>query len=345
MDKCPKCGGKLSSIDVLCQKCGALVEVVQVRKGSGAQNAASVLGVPVKTLPPQNLVLYNDDWPSDEMEGSILPDETPPIISDQPDSPREAIEAAAPVQENATIQKLQKAAMVSDDESTGSEESYLAMFRNMHLPELESIGGNYDPAEPEHVEAGSHSNLFEAPIAAPPSETPAPPVQTRAAQPYEAPASALPFDMPAAPPVERRSKTQAGPRRWLEIEEVDSADSSASVPDVPAAAPAPVPAENIVPAMDQAAPEAIGYRRRYRMEHPETETAAPRAHRSGRVLLMVFIWLVISCVLFCGFYLLDQYVTDRYGSYPAMFYEFSGGQINLDISADAQFAPEETPAP
>lgn len=344
MDKCPKCGGKLSSIDVLCQKCGALVEVVQVRKGSGAQNAASVLGVPVKKLPPQNLVLYNDDWPSDDMEGSILPDETPPIISDQPDSPREAIEAAAPAQENVTIQKLQKAAMVSDEESTGSEESYLAMIRNMHLPELESIGGNYDPAEPERVEAGSPSKLFKAPMAAPPSETPTLPIQRRAAQPYEAPVQLS--DMPAAPPIERRSKTlKADPHRWLEIEEVDSADSSASTPDVPAAAPAPMPAENIVPALDQAATEAIGYRRRYRMEHPETEAAAPRTHRSGRVLLMVFIWLVISCVLFCGFYLLDQYVTDRYGSYPAMFYEFSGGHINLNASADAQSAPVKTPAP
>ena len=31
MDRCPNCGNKLSNIDVLCPKCGAVVEVVPTR--------------------------------------------------------------------------------------------------------------------------------------------------------------------------------------------------------------------------------------------------------------------------------------------------------------------------
>lgn len=31
MERCPKCGNKLSNIDVLCPRCGALVEVIQIR--------------------------------------------------------------------------------------------------------------------------------------------------------------------------------------------------------------------------------------------------------------------------------------------------------------------------
>ena len=31
MERCPKCGNKLSNVDVLCPRCGALVEVIQVK--------------------------------------------------------------------------------------------------------------------------------------------------------------------------------------------------------------------------------------------------------------------------------------------------------------------------
>jgi len=45
--------------------------------------------------------------------------------------------------------------------------------------------------------------------------------------------------------------------------------------------------------------------------------------------LMVFVWLVITCAVFCGFYFFDQYVIGHYGSYQAMLYEISDGQSSL----------------
>ena len=61
MERCPKCGNKLSNIDVLCPRCGALVEVIQVR--------SSFIPPTVSVTPPKaerpNLIVYNEDLPGE----------------------------------------------------------------------------------------------------------------------------------------------------------------------------------------------------------------------------------------------------------------------------------------
>ena len=61
MERCPKCGNKLSNIDVLCPRCGALVEVIQVR--------SSFIPPTVSATPPKaerpNLIVYNEDLPGE----------------------------------------------------------------------------------------------------------------------------------------------------------------------------------------------------------------------------------------------------------------------------------------
>lgn len=50
MDKCPKCGNKLSPVDVLCPRCGALVEVIHVASHPNAVSAENA-GVVISRQP------------------------------------------------------------------------------------------------------------------------------------------------------------------------------------------------------------------------------------------------------------------------------------------------------
>ncbi len=67
-DFCPKCGTKLSSIDVLCPKCGTVVEVVQAKsstqtvKSKSADNNVTFKNIEKK----REFILYNEDLPFDE---------------------------------------------------------------------------------------------------------------------------------------------------------------------------------------------------------------------------------------------------------------------------------------
>jgi hypothetical protein len=133
MDKCPKCGNKLSSIDVLCPRCGSLVEVVQIKKGAGVQSASGAYASPVKKVPPQNLIVYNDDLPSDDIFSST---DSEPTAVDQ-------TEPVVPTHESTETpaynlpESQQK--MHSEDTEVGTEEDYLALLRKMNLSALNDI--------------------------------------------------------------------------------------------------------------------------------------------------------------------------------------------------------------
>ncbi len=61
MERCPKCGNKLSNIDVLCPRCGAMVEVIQVRSSFIPPNISAT---PPKAERP-HLIVYNEDLPGE----------------------------------------------------------------------------------------------------------------------------------------------------------------------------------------------------------------------------------------------------------------------------------------
>ncbi len=326
MEKCSKCGNKLSNIDVLCPKCGALVEVVQVRKGAGMQIASSAISVPIKKLPQQNLILYNDDWPSDDMEGLLLPDETPPINTENIETSVAPEKPELPARENKTMQMLTEAAMYTDEADVAFEESSLNLLRNMRLPELEHISPYEAAVKSEYTPDASPSG-------------------------------------PEINPPETRAARHAPQHSWLEIEEVepvraaDAPDPQGIASDAPAvtdaAEDAPVltpeatasdtaitPDDAVTPA---AAPVEAGYRRRYRENHTEAQPIAPRPRKAAKALLMAFVWLVIAGLLFCGFYFLDQFVTNHYDGYSQMIFQMSGGQINPDTSADTPPVSQDAP--
>ena len=82
MERCPKCGNKLSNVDVLCPRCGALVEVIQVKNSFVPPPVTSESTPPVCERP--NLVIYNEDFPGDEP----VSDEP---VTDEPVSDEESI--------------------------------------------------------------------------------------------------------------------------------------------------------------------------------------------------------------------------------------------------------------
>ena len=69
MNKCPNCGNKLNDIDVLCPKCGAVVEVVQIKSHNFSPTASvspdTHKDESEKIYFPEDLIVYNDDLPPD----------------------------------------------------------------------------------------------------------------------------------------------------------------------------------------------------------------------------------------------------------------------------------------
>lgn len=325
MDKCPKCGNKLSSIDVLCPKCGALVEVVQIKKGAALQNASSGLGTPIKKLPHQNLIVYNDDWPVDDIDMLSLPDEKPVIAQSN-------MLGASPPDVVSTLLKRFDAPADPDaysiEAELGSEENYLAMFRNMKLPELENI----NTSSPDQSDTTEHTTVIEHALNPEYTEHTDLPEQTD----YLKPSDYLEQTSQPEPEfVDPAVATEPTQHRWLEIEELSNGAHAhaashvlveASVPDTALADETP--------------------RYRYHSKYRQAAATPPPPRSSvSRAVLMVFVWLLITGALFCGFYFLDQYVTQHYGTYQAMLYEWTDGSINLAPSTESSPAPIEAPAP
>jgi hypothetical protein len=284
MDRCPKCGNKLSSIDVLCPRCGALVEVVQVKKNPSVLSSSSQIDVPVKKQPPQSLVVYNDDMPSDESIPIPEAAETPAEPQFFGENLPEQTAPAPPPEVAADSTPLPDLSLPPAESDIGTEEDYLALFRKMKLPELEDISSGGDPS-----------------------------------------------GEPASPPAIRR---------WLEIEEVMEEPPAAAPVSAPPASEAPDPPVS-QPSTDVTVSADTQHRYRYHGDAKRVPQAVPR-RSAGRVALMIFIWLLVTGLLFYGFFFADRYVKEHYGSYPAMLYEISNGNINLAPSAQPQ---AEVPSP
>ena len=97
MDKCPKCKNSLSSSDVLCPKCGAMVEQISTAK------------IPINKKMPEktesspasevdyndSLIMYNESFPIIEQEPSRLPEENSALDEEPEDFDIEKIISAS----------------------------------------------------------------------------------------------------------------------------------------------------------------------------------------------------------------------------------------------------------
>lgn len=84
MENCPNCGNKLSNIDVLCPRCGALVEVIKVNTNIPVTSSSTKMDSdkePSNMLQPpkkdyyQNLTVYSDELPPEGMLDEPEPNE------------------------------------------------------------------------------------------------------------------------------------------------------------------------------------------------------------------------------------------------------------------------------
>ncbi len=311
MDKCPKCGNKLSSIDVLCPRCGSLVEVVQIKRAQSIQSTSGTYDSPTKKPPQQNLVVYNDDLPSEDIlqETGLEPEAK---LAPVPDYNPLVQEPAPPTFDIPSLD-LEPELHAEEDE-VGTEADYLALLKNMNLPELEDIN------EADEVDDDLASAIRELT-----GSTDEPVIQPS-------------FNEIAVP-------VSDAPHRWLEIEELAEAAATEAFPirtqpDPPLAVAASLPEQRTLPPLPEQHP--LPEQRRYHSDNAKRRKLAS-SRGAGRVVMMVFIWIFITCAVFCGFYFFDQYVVSHYGSYQTMLDDISGGQINFGSPRDTiPVSPEST---
>lgn len=93
MDRCPNCGNKLSEIDVLCPKCGTVVEVIKAKNNVPSSLETATESIVKETAPaqkkdiPKYFNVYYEDLPDEDSEDSAdnVP-ESADEASEQPDS-------------------------------------------------------------------------------------------------------------------------------------------------------------------------------------------------------------------------------------------------------------------
>ena len=79
MDKCPKCGNKLSPIDVLCPRCGALAEVIHVASHPDAVPAKNADVVISRQPRPEDTAQQSDMPISRQARSAVNPTEEIPV--------------------------------------------------------------------------------------------------------------------------------------------------------------------------------------------------------------------------------------------------------------------------
>jgi len=310
MERCPKCGNKLSNVDVLCPRCGALVEVIQVKNSF----------VPPPPKPPEstppacerpNLVIYNEDFPGDEPaaeepaadEESILD-----IVEKEPDFPD----------------------LLPAEEDTSSSQPSVTQPVQPFIPER-----LYETPQDLEREIQAESRMARRARQRKwpePQDAEQPPPRVS-----EEPESRLSRRA-------TRQSTLSDSEEQL-LKEADQLTSRASwrarVTGMPDDAETPaVPEEPLSPVSADAELSAQPAERtipRYRAEYRESLRRSGSSRESKRrmpVPAAILLWVIVAAVLFLGFYYLNQHVMTVYGSYGSFIRALTYGIVNLDASAD-----------
>jgi len=310
MERCPKCGNKLSNVDVLCPRCGALVEVIQVKN-----SLVPPPPKPPESTPPAcerpNLVIYNEDFPGDEpaadepaaYEESILD-----IVEKEPDFPD----------------------LLPAEEDTSSSQPSVTQPVQPFIPER-----LYETPQDLEREIQAESRMARRARQRKwpePQDAEQPPPRVS-----EEPESRLSRRA-------TRQSTLSDSEEQL-LKEADQLTSRASwrarVTGMPDDAETPaVPEEPLSPVSADAELSAQPAERtipRYRAEYRESLRRSGSSRESKRrmpVPAAILLWVIVAAVLFLGFYYLNQHVMTVYGSYGSFIRALTYGIVNLDASAD-----------
>ncbi|MGI5849548.1 MAG: TFIIB-type zinc ribbon-containing protein [Christensenellales bacterium] len=357
MDKCPNCGNKLNSIDVLCPRCGAVVEVVQI-KNQGASNPAnsapeSQVNKGKKRDIPTNLIVYKD-FPIDntdvgnglahETEDSLVAEQKAydqngsayPKINEHTSQP---VDPSLITRDNSRIDtetnntaNLQEK---SDGESSDSWR-YLDMIKNMRLPEIDDLK-DFDPEEFMREYRRTKSAYLHVPMQAEDEQT-----------------DSNRVDYPKKQWLEIEESPVSAPEENLFEKGVVEQDAQQNQPeDINAVKQA---AESELQPADKGISEQThryqqqgdciaesdNITRRFKQddqsEHLRQNKKADKPSTRIRrkrpsIFLMLLFWILVAGVLFACFMFFDHYVTTAYGGYSNFIYTITDGKINVDTDS------------
>ena len=293
MDKCPKCGNKLSPIDVLCPRCGALAEVIHVASHPDAVPAKNA-DVVISRQPRPEYTAQQSDMPiSRQARSAVNPTEEIPVSLPARDEANLIEEDDLPMSRQARKAAMQaknkevKRAVSGTDLSESSSKKWL---------EIEEI----DPAllaaknetEPEPISADeTEDNSF---------------TETAEDKMFDAETDTVPDD-----------------NVLLDVQTTDTVPDDNVLSD--AQTPDTVPDDNV---LSDDTPRR--YRTRS-ADEPVSEPGKTR--RRSPVALIVLMWVVIAAAVFGAFYFLDTHVTSAYGGWDDFVRQLTNGKVELDTDA------------
>ena len=294
MDKCPKCGNKLSPIDVLCPRCGALAEVIHVASHPDAVPAKHADVVFSRQPKPEDTAQQSDMPISRQARSAVNPTEEIPVSLPARDEANLIEEDDLPMSRQARKAAMQskikeaKRAVSGTDLSESSSKKWLeieevdpALLAAKNETETEPIAA--DEAEDNSFTETAEDKMFDA--------------QTTDTVPDDNVLSDA-----------QTTDTAPDDNALFDAQTTDTApDDNVLSDDTP---------------------------RRYRTrsaDEPVSESGKKR--RRSPVALIVLMWVVIAAAVFGGFYFLDTHVTSAYGGWDDFVRQLTNGKVELDTDA------------
>lgn len=301
MERCPNCGSKLSKIDVLCPKCAAVVEVIQIKSSISLNPETEKQTNPdsentIKKDFPEAFIVYNEDFPVEETGGvsdaadaaedealqdvpSVTGSKEPEAQIDEPFDFDPPVITQPEPQDIASYENIEDAGTADIEYDNDYSARYLEHLKNINLPEIDDMQ-SFDPEEFMHEYRRNKEAQAESPL----NEAPADEQLLNTEEQFEA----------------------EEPTAADEIEQITHSTETATI------------------------------ERRYRSA--ETKNKA-RAHKAPKerakqkkpgIAVSVLLWLVVSAAFFVGFMFFDGYVQKAYGSYNSFIYTITDGKIDLE---------------
>lgn len=323
MERCPHCGNKLSSIDVLCPKCGTVVEVIQAKSNFPSPSETVMDGnvkdpeTAQKKDIPKYFNVYYEGLPDEDSEddesrtapGGVSSEEpASPVQTDVDERPNGVRGAVKPDpekdnEEKGIYNKIVTAKLREDDNNDYSPR-YLENLKSLNLPEIDDIS-NFDPEE--YMREYKYRKILGNQAALDDSQSP--------------------------------SKKQ-----WLEIEETESNLASELTKvreDVQKQAEQPVIAQRRYRGTGESRTERkrdytekrrdnISEENREIFGEDNVPIPAKNKKRKPKVASMILFWVVISVAIVFSCIFLDNYIKYSYGTYDTFIYSITNGQVDLD---------------
>lgn len=291
MERCPNCGNKLSNVDVLCPRCGTVVEVIQIKNNIASDATKSIAAADKKVEKkdfPQNFIVYNEDFPAEDESRDTHVAEAPALGETASfETPAGDVDpiAGQSILERYKQQQLESEPAAGENASAeaGGEDDndyssrYLENIMNINLPEIDDLQ-NFNPDE---------------------------------------------FMMEY-----RRSKSVSGEyisapeKHWLEIEEAAPSDLGQE---------SAVSAEPIIGRRYRGTSLRAKEPKEERQEGKAARPEKPKKMKPKKssAMLSVLLWVLVTGALFFSFIFFDKYVQRAYGTYDNLIYSITNGKVEL----------------